>query len=279
MTTATTGFNSNRRKVLKVATGAAIALATPVAFPGAPPVFVGQDGFDPGRIKLLAFDFQGSVVDAYTPINEMGLALNASKGLSLDWAVLTKAWTDNFIKGIGVHRDNYVSVAQIYREALDLLLEQLRLSEHFSVGERTEMTSVWNRMVPWADTGEGLSRLKRQYALTTLSNASMASVFQIVHRHALPFDQVLTGELVRAYKPAPKVYELVTSLLGYKAEEVLYCATHFADLSGAKKQGYRTAWWPRPLENGPGHVIDTAPKPFVDLYVADINDLAAKMGT
>ncbi len=134
-------------------------------------------------------------------------------------------------------------------------------------------------MIAWPDTKEGLGRLKSKFVLTTLSNASMKAVFQMVRLNKLPFDEVLTGELAHNYKPAPEVYGLVTSLLGYDKEQVMYCAAHPQDLKNAKKFGYKTAWWPRPLEDGPGTQVDREPKPYVDLQVADIIGLAASLGT
>lgn len=274
--------NLGRRQAIKAATGAVFAAASAIdLFHGigtARAAVLANTPESLGSIKVLAFDFQGSCMNYYDPIAEMGQAINASKGLSLDWSNLTKGWVSNLYKVVGEHQDQYAPAAQLYRDALDQLLDQRNLSSTFNEEERVEMIRVWDRMVPWPDTTEGLNRLKRKFALTTLSNSSMASVFQAARRHALPFDQILTGELVQAYKPSPKVYNLVPSLLGYKVNEVLFCATHFADLKEAKKFGYKTAWWPRPNETGPGQVTDTSPKPFVDLYARDIVDLASQLG-
>ena len=272
----------DRRGIFRAAAGALLA-STPVAallqgagIAHAAPMPGTTEDF--GSIKILAFDFQGSCMDYYQPIAGMGQEINKNKGLSLDWSILTKEWINHLYRAVAEHKDDYLPAAQLYRVALDRMLAQQQLSATFSNEERDQIMGVWDRMAPWPDTAEGLSRLKRKFALTTLSNASMASVFQSVRRHALPFDQVLTGELVRAYKPAPQVYNLVTSLLGYQTDEVLFCATHFSDLKEAKKFGYKTAWWPRPNETGPGQVTDTVPKPFVDIHARDITDLAQQLG-
>lgn len=274
--------NRGRRTFFRTAAGAALAASATDLLQGSGMAHAATapgiaESLDP--IKVLAFDFQGSCMDFYTPISEMGQAINAAKGLALDWASLTKGWVNNLYQIVGAGGKIYVPAAHLYRRALDQLLEQQHLSDTFSNAEREQMMTVWDRMIPWPDTAEGLGRLRRKFALTTLSNASMASVFQSVRRHALPFDQVLTGELVQAYKPSSQVYNLVVTMLGYKVNEVLFCATHLADLREAKKFGYMTAWWPRPNETGPETSIDTSPKPFVDLSVRDIVDLADRLGT
>ena len=267
-----------RRNLIRTAAGTALFAATSgISVRGSAQELQGQNFHAMAEIKILAFDFLGSCVDYYSVIARMGETLNSQKELALDWASFTQDWTQNFYKAMASHRDNYVPVAALFRESLDTVLDQRGLSERFSHADRDQMVTVWDRMVPWPDTAEGLNRLKRKFALTTLSNSSVASVFQTARRHALPFDQVLTSELVRTYKPDPRVYGLVTTLLGYKTEEVLFCATHFPDLKEAKNFGYKTAWFPRPLEKGPGLTIDTTAKPYVDLYAADIVDLAEKL--
>jgi 2-haloacid dehalogenase len=268
--------NPSRRSFLMTAATSAVAATLPVKR-----TLAQVPSFDASGIKVLAFDFQGSCVDYFTPLMDAGRRINAEKKLDLDWGVMTKEWRDCYhdvMEPVLAHQRDYVPTEQVYREGLDTLLDRHGLSAKFSKEERDRLNNVWGQMIPWPDTKEGLGRLRKKFALTTLSNAGMKTVFQMVHRHQLPFDEVLTGELARSYKPAPEVYQLILSMLGYNKEEVLFCATHFYDLEAARKFGYKTAWWPRPLENGPGQPIDSEPKPFVDLNVADIVGLAASLG-
>lgn len=266
----------SRRSLLTAAATTALVADLPLRRAAAEAV-----PFDVSKIKVIGFDFQGTCVDYYTPLMEAGSKINAEKKLDLDWGEMTKDWRDGYrevMDQVLAHKRDYLPTEQVYREALDPLLEKHGLSAKFSTQDRDDLNKVWGLMVPWPDTLPGLTRLKTRFALTTLSNAGMGSVFQMVHRHRLPFDEVLTGELARNYKPAPEVYQLIPSLLGYGKDEVLFCATHFYDVEAAKKFGYKTAWWPRPLENGPGKPIDTGHKPYVDLHVKDIMDLATQLG-
>ena len=66
--------------------------------------------------------------------------------------------------------------------------------------------------------------------------------------------------------------------LGFKPEQIMMVACHKWDLKGAKAVGLKTAYVPRPLENGPGHPVDSAPEPFIDVVAQDFIDLAAKLG-
>jgi len=52
---------------------------------------------------------------------------------------------------------------------------------------------------------------------------------------------------------------------------------HQGDLLAARQVGLRTAFVPRPLEFGPGHVPDMTPDPSFDRVVGDLDELANEM--
>ena len=48
---------------------------------------------------------------------------------------------------------------------------------------------------------EGLTRLKRRYTITTLSNGNIGKITHIAKRAGLHWDCILSAEVFRAYKP------------------------------------------------------------------------------
>jgi 2-haloacid dehalogenase len=134
--------------------------------------------------------------------------------------------------------------------------------------------SVWGQMQPWPDAVEGIGRLKRKFTISALSNAGMATVVSLSKRGRLEFDAVLTGELVRAYKPAPEVYKSACTYLGFKPAEIMMVAAHKWDLKAAKEAGFKTAFVPRPLETGPSGKIDVAADESTDVVAKSLIDLA-----
>jgi hypothetical protein len=64
----------SRRSLLKTAATSAVAATWPVK--GA---FAQVPSFEANGIKVLAFDFQGSCVDYFTPLMEAGRRINAEK--------------------------------------------------------------------------------------------------------------------------------------------------------------------------------------------------------
>jgi HAD superfamily hydrolase (TIGR01493 family) len=134
------------------------------------------------------------------------------------------------------------------------------------------------RVDPWPDSVEGLTRLRRHFTITTLSNTGMAVAVAIVKHAHLPFDAVLTAELAKLHKPAPAVYQLAVDYLGYRPDQILMVACHKYDLRAAGKFGMRTAFVARPLEFGPGVRPDIAPESWIDSCVDSFTSLADRLG-
>ena len=232
-------------------------------------------------VRALAFDVQGTCVDFVEPILGMGEAVNRAKGLHVDWAQLSAEWRDLYrgvLDRIIAGQRPWLRVDRIYREVLDTLLERHGLAGRLSPAERDDMNRVWSQLVPWPDSVEGLTRLRRRFVTSTLSNAGMSAMVAIVKHAGLPFDAVLTAELAHTYKPAPVVYQLAVDYLGFRPHEILMVACHKYDLKAARAFGMRTAFVARPLEFGPGAHPDTAPEDWLDLHVGSLVELAEALG-
>lgn len=232
-------------------------------------------------IRVLAFDVQGTCVDFHQPILRMGEAVNRTKGLDINWAVLSSEWRDLYrtaLDQVIAGQRPWLRVDRIYREALDMLLEWRGLSGIFTITERNELNEIWTRLDPWPDSVEGLARLRRRFITSTLSNAGMAAVVAVVKHAGLAFDAVLTAELAQSYKPAPAVYQLAVDYLGYRPDEILMVACHKYDLKAARAFGMRTAFVARPLEFGPSAKPDITPETWFDLYADSFVALAQALG-
>ena len=232
-------------------------------------------------IKALAFDVQGTCVDFYHPVLRAGAAANRDKGLTTDWAPLLAEWRELYraaLDAVIAGKRPWLRVDQIYREALDILLERHGLGGVFSLGERDELNGIWTRLDAWPDAIEGLARLRSRFTTATLSNAGMAAVVAVVKHARLPFDAILTAELARSYKPAPAVYQLAVDFLGYRPEQIVMVACHKYDLKAARAFGMRTAFVARPLEFGPDAKPDVTPEGWFDVYVDSFTALADVLG-
>lgn len=230
-------------------------------------------------LKAIAFDLQGTTADFYQPLLRAGTAINREKGLGIDWSEVSTEWRNLYrrtLDDVIAGKRPWMRVDQIYSETLDALLKARGLE--FTDAERDDLNAVWSRLDAWPDSVEGLTRLRRHFTTSTLSNAGMAAAVAIVKHAALPFDAVLTAELAKIYKRAPAVYQLAVDFLGYPPDQILMVACHKYDLRAAGAFGMRTAFVARPLEFGPGARPDIAPESWIDCCIDSFTSLADSLG-
>lgn len=130
-----------------------------------------------------------------------------------------------------------------------------------------ELSGVISRLEPWPDAPAGLRALQESFVVAALSNADLAELAGLSAYGGLSWHVVLSGELVRSFKPDPAVYALVPELLNVEPAEVLMVAAHPWDLRAAAAAGFATAYIGRP-----GAELPAASDAF-DLAAADLVDL------
>lgn len=129
-----------------------------------------------------------------------------------------------------------------------------RVAEHAGVADPAavaRLATAARRLPPWDDSVAGLARLARRFPVLGLSDAARSTLLRLDAHAGLRWHQVLSGESVRAYKPAPEVYRLALDTAGCPPERVLMVAAHAWDLRGARAQGMRTAYVRRPVGDPP----------------------------
>lgn len=230
-------------------------------------------------IKALAFDVFGTVVDWRSSIIREGEILGAARGLKVDWAALADAWRAGYrpaMDRVARGESGWRNIDELHREILDGLLARFHLEE-LSEREIDHLNRAWHRLIPWPDSVPGLNRLRTRYVIATLSNGNVSLLVDMAKHAGLPWDCVLSGELIGKYKPDPEVYRMAARLLGVDVAELMLVAAHPPDLKGAQRAGLKTGYVPRPLEHGPGRTAPPA-DPSFDVVATDFLDLAAKLG-
>jgi 2-haloacid dehalogenase len=121
--------------------------------------------------------------------------------------------------------------------------------------EKVPINRLWHRLQLWPDSIPGLTHLRKRFIQATLSNGNMALLVNMAKYSALPWDCILSAELVQAYKSDPRPYQMAINLLRLQSSEVMMVAAHQEDLHAAQAQGMQAAFVPHPLEHGPHHLI------------------------
>ena len=172
----------------------------------------------------------------------------------------------------------WTALDSLHRETLDRLLGELGI-DGLDEADREWLNLGWHRLSPWPDSVAGLTRLKQKYIIATLSNGNVRLLVDMAKGAGLPWDTVLSAELVHRYKPDPLTYRLAIECLGMgEPGAVMMVAAHNSDLVNAASHGMQTAFVARPLEYGPGQSRDTAPEHQFTLVARDFEELARKLG-
>jgi 2-haloacid dehalogenase len=232
------------------------------------------------QIKALTFDVFGTVVDWRSGITREGEALGRAKGLEVDWVAFADAWRGRYYPSMDRVRNSerpWTKLDDLHRESLDALIAEFGIAG-LEEDEIDHFNRAWHRLDPWPDCVEGLTRLKRNFVLATLSNGNVALIVNMAKRAGLPWDAILGAELARHYKPDPEAYLRTAAYLGLRPDQCLMVAAHNADLVAASALGLRTAMVPRPTEYGPDQTADQGPENDYDFVAENMVDLAIQLG-
>ena len=224
-------------------------------------------------VQALVFDVFGTVVDWRS-----GVAREVRRLLpGVDAEAFADAWRERYAPSMERVRRGEREWAQLdtlHRESLDAMLAERAIDPDEAT--RAELVLAWHRLDPWPDAVEGLTLLREQFVLATLSNGNVALLVDMAKRAGLPWDAVFSAELFGHYKPDAQVYDGAVRLLGLPPERVVLVAAHVDDLAAARGRGLRTAYVHRPQEFGPGGA-PPATDAEADVNATSLTDLATRL--
>ena len=227
------------------------------------------------QVRALVFDVFGTVVDWRSSVAAEVRAL----GWPVDPAAFADAWRAGYVPAMQAVRDGrlpWMHIDALHRRILDALLAERGLAP--PEAEVAELNRVWHRLAPWPDSVAGLQRLKAQFPVCTLSNGNLRLLLDMARHAGLPWDTLFSAELFGHYKPDPEVYLGAARLLDLPPAQVLMVAAHPRELRAAAACGLKTAYVPRPLERGPGGVMEPWTPGEFDVVAEDFMALAAALG-
>ena len=224
-------------------------------------------------ITTLIFDVLGTVVDdagsfardCELVARESGLPSVRAEQLQRSWLETYDRIFDPVQRGLVPWRSQDSMMAQALAESVRV--HDISLPEEAI----TRLSSVGHRYRPWPDAVEALQRLSEYFPLVALSNGNLSLLVDLSRSAGLPWDCVLSGQMVRAYKPNPDVYAMAIELLDLDPARSMMVAAHPWDLRGAAAAGLRTAYVARAGEGS------LEPGDRFDLYADDLADLATKL--
>jgi 2-haloacid dehalogenase len=230
-------------------------------------------------VQVLVFDTFGTLVDWRSAVIAEGEQLGRTKGLTVDWPAFADAWRAGYGPSMNRVRSGdlpWTKLDVLHRMTLDQLLVHFKI-EGLSEEEKQHFNRVWHRLKGWPDSVAGLTRLKKRFVIAPLSNGNLSLLTEMAKFGGLPWDCILSTELVRHYKPDKETYLMPPAFFDLPPAGVMMVAAHVGDLDAAKALGLKTAYVHRPLEYGAGRATAPPAAGRFDFSVKDLRELATQL--
>jgi 2-haloacid dehalogenase len=188
--------------------------------------------------RACVFDAYGTIFDIATA------AARCSDVLGAETQRLTALWRDKQLQytWLRVAQGRHADFWQVTGEALDFALETIGLDHP---GLRDRLMQRYLALEAFPEVPAVLRQLRSAGSATAiLSNGTPAMLAAAIDNAGLGglFDQVLSVEMVRVYKPHPKVYQLACDRLGMAADAVVFLSSNAWDAHAAAAFGMRAVW-------------------------------------
>jgi 2-haloacid dehalogenase len=190
------------------------------------------------RIKAVAFDY----FVLFDPMSVVPFVEKEFPGKGIEF---TRAWQSKqfeyaFLRSIA---GKYADFFQVTADALEFTARSMNLS--MSPEVRTRMLNSYLKLKAWPDTIDALKKLRSSgVKIITIANFSSMMLRANADNAGITdlFDELLSTEVNKTFKPDPKAYDLGLQRLHLKKEEIVFAAFGGWDVFGAKSFGYRTYW-------------------------------------
>jgi 2-haloacid dehalogenase len=225
------------------------------------------------RFKVLTFDCYGTMIDWETGIFSALRPILATHGKKITDSALLELYSELEVsaeKGEFLrYRDVLQAVVRGFGERLGFLPTDAE------VRWLPESLANWQ---PFPDTVEALRKLKARYQLAVISNVDDDLFASTAPKLGVAFDQVITAQQARCYKPCIRIFELAEERMSVSREHWLHVGQSiYHDVIPAQSLGIATVWVNRPSPRpGAGAAKAAAGKP--DLEVPNLQTLAKLAG-
>jgi 2-haloacid dehalogenase len=256
----------SRRRFLEVVGAATLVAACGPAAAGGQSR-AAQAATAPPRVRAVAFDLF-TLFDPRGVEARVAEVVGAGSALAATWK--TRLFEYCWIRAAA---GQYVDFERLVKDSL----AYAAATHGVALGEaaRARLEAVFTELSLWPDTAATLSELKqRGLRLAPLANYAPRMIERLLRRAGIRemFEDLVSTDRARTYKPDPRAYALAETAFGLGREEIAFAAFGGWDAAGAKWHGYPTFWVNR---------FQVAPEELVaaDDSGADLTALAAWLAT
>ena len=189
------------------------------------------------NIKAIIFDAYGTLFDVNSAAEKCKDKIGDKwENFANYWRTtqLEYTWLRSLMKR---HKDFW----QVTEDSLDKSMKIFKIDSSM----RNELLNLYKTLSPFSEVPEVLKNLKKKnYKLAVLSNGPPSLLNELVKSNNLEnvFDDILSIEEVKIYKPDSKVYDIPVKKYKIEKNEFAYLSANTWDVSGAGNYGFNPVW-------------------------------------
>tara|TARA_Y100000590_G_scaffold91369_1_gene103118 strand:- start:236 stop:910 length:675 start_codon:yes stop_codon:yes gene_type:complete len=189
-------------------------------------------------VRHVVFDAYGTLFDVHSAASRYQVRLgDHAQAVSKMWR--TKQLEYTWLRSL---MQCYVDFWIVTQDALDYALDSEGIDDN---SLRQDLLRAYHDLACYPEVPDTLSKLKQMRLGTAiLSNGSPEMLEAGVRNSKLGkfLDYIISVDIIKIFKPSPKVYKLATDQLGCNTEEILFFSSNAWDVSGAATFGFQTIW-------------------------------------
>lgn len=217
------------------------------------------------NIKVIIFDAYGTLFDVNSA------AEKCKNKIGEKWEPFANYWRTTQLEYtwlrslMGRHQDFW----KVTEQSLDKSMKIFQIDTSM----KDELLDLYKVLSTFPEVKETLKKLKeKNYKLAILSNGTPALLKELVSSNNLEsiFDDVLSIEEVKIYKPHPNVYNIPIKKYQIEKNQFAYLSSNTWDVSAAGNFGFNAVW-----VNRNKNIFDNLDyKPITEINnLSDLNNL------
>ena len=189
------------------------------------------------NIKVIIFDAYGTLFDVNSAAEKCKSRIGDKwEPFANYWRTtqLEYTWLRSLMKR---HKDFW----KVTEESLDKSMKVFKIDSSM----KNELLDLYRVLSTFKEVNETLKKLKeKKYKLAILSNGNSDLLYELVKSNNLEniFDDILSVEEVKTYKPHPDVYNIPIKKFQVERDEVAYLSANTWDVSAAGNYGFNAVW-------------------------------------
>lgn len=189
--------------------------------------------------QAFVFDAYGTLFDVYSVMTTLKDVTAHAEAVSLLWR--TKQLEYTWLRSL---MGRYVDFWTVTDEALRFALKHAGIQ--LTPAQHATLLDAYLSLSAYPEIPAMLAGLASRPCVI-LSNGSPRMLEAAVASSGLTgqFTHLLSADLVKVYKPDPRVYDLAPRTLGLPKEAMVFVSSNSFDVMGAKAYGFQVVWMNR----------------------------------